>query len=194
MDYNQVSENIKTRYERLSNKSGEIASGTSDNNINMIKNKEEYPSTVNMSEHELQFSENIPETISETINQHIPAISKTITEIESEAEEEIHKEHNLIKKFWKKHKFWIILSFIMLLLLFISIFYYLNRENTTVPNAIETLNVLPSSNDSMLFNMPFGNKMNESLIASSFNRPMINMNDSITSSSLPGLLFQNRDY
>jgi len=158
MNYNQVSENIKKRYERLSSnqikdkkqiakpmaqpitqsmgqpmaqsivqpidlsnteqkqESKEQKQETKEEVV-IIQNQEELASTINMSEHE-------------AININESSIG-TVLPI---------KKQNLIMDFWDKYKFWIIVCFIMLLLIFIGVVAYMYREKKPA-NAIETINV-----------------------------------------------------
>ena len=157
MNYNQSSENIKHRYERLSgtqlnemqsfpnslnenkqenkqetkqetkqenkqeNKQ-EIRQETKQENkeeINIVKNQEESANTITMSEHEMSTPNSLNEITSES----------TATD-----------EQSPILNFWNKYKFWIILSFILLLLIFIGILYFVNKEKKPI-EAIEVINV-----------------------------------------------------
>ena len=157
MNYNQVSENIKKRYERLSSNQikdkqqpviqpaiqpstqpimnlpnteqkqeikqeikeeiKEEKKQETKEEVIIIKNQEELASTINMSEHE-------------TININKSPIGSELP----------IKKQNLIMDFWDKYKFWIIVCFIMLLLIFIGVVAYMYREKKPA-NAIETINV-----------------------------------------------------
>lgn len=165
MSYNSVSEDIQKRYQRLS---GEQLSEEQSNMPNLkqehpvfkvlqipitpivqeenkiIKNQEESASTINMSETK---SETRSE-VEHEIGNKVPSESITI--------QESTQKPSLIMQFWNQYKFWIIVTFILLVFLFIGILFYMCREKKPLI-AIETVNVQTPSPTNMMGESEFKN-------------------------------------
>ncbi|QKF94249.1 hypothetical protein QKU48_gp0791 [Fadolivirus algeromassiliense] len=122
MEYNQSSENIQYRAEKLISGNQTYDDNKSETSvINIVKNQEDKPTTVNMSE-----SQPASEMKLYTMDSKMDAGHANIEQLLSETSQS----QNPVIAFIDKYKFWIIVGLVVIVLLFISIAYFYGSSGT----------------------------------------------------------------